>query len=153
MPLKGDSNKEQRAYEELAAWTLGLGDAAFLHQHVVDAWAAQHATAESKPIKIAFALLGLYLHLEHGFSGREVQLAHMRLAQPYGRGPGRKEWPHFPIPKARANLTAQDVVTAPESERPRAIDRWCQSVWNGWEDSHSAIAEWVTCDLGDPRKR
>jgi hypothetical protein len=77
MPLKGDSDKEQSAYEELAAWTLGLGDAAFLHQRVVDAWAAQHATAKSKPINIAFALLGLYLHLEHGFSGREVQLAHI----------------------------------------------------------------------------
>jgi hypothetical protein len=52
------------AYHELCGYTLTHGDAAFIHQHVVDAFAAQHADAHSKPIGITFALAGLYLHLE-----------------------------------------------------------------------------------------
>jgi hypothetical protein len=43
------------------AWTMSLRDSAFVHQYVVDAWAAQHAENGSKPIGVAFALIGLYL--------------------------------------------------------------------------------------------
>jgi hypothetical protein len=34
---------EEDAYHELCAYTLQRGDAAFIHQHVVDAFAAQRA--------------------------------------------------------------------------------------------------------------
>ena len=139
---------EQSAYHELMAWSLTLGDGEFIHQEVVDAWAAQHATETSTPINIVFALLGLYLYLEKGFCGRQVQRAHMQLAQPNGRGPGRKEWPRFPLPQARGAVTAIDVIAAPEAERVPAVHRWCQSVWDAWSDSHSAIAAWVHSDLG-----
>jgi len=139
--------KEERAFEQLTAWTLGLGDAEFIHQHVVDAWAAQHATEKSRPISIAFALIGLYLHLDKGMTGREVQQVHMRLAQPRGRGPGRKDWPGFPIPEERGKTTAIEVIAAPEMERSAMIDRWCRSVWEAWKNSHVAIAEWASRDL------
>jgi Family of unknown function (DUF5946) len=141
------SEKEQRAFHELTAWTLSLRDAGFIHQQVVDAWAAQHATEKSPPISIAFALIGLYLHLKKGFTGREVQRAHMRFAQPHGRGPGRKEWPRFKFPKERGRITAIDVMATTETERAETIDRWCQSVWEAWKDSHASIAEWVSRDL------
>ena len=142
------SEKEQNAYHELMAWTLSLREGGFIHQEVVDAWAAQHATEESTPISVVFALIGLYLHLEKGFSGRQVQLAHMRVAQPHGRGPGRKEWPRFPLPKERGRITASDVIAARENERIQAIDRWCRSVWDAWKDSHAALAECISRDLG-----
>jgi hypothetical protein len=142
------SEREQNAYCELTAWTLNLRDRGFIHQQVVDAWAAQHATENSKPISVVFGLIGLYLHVEKGFSGREVQRVHMQLAQPNGRGPGRKEWPRFPFPKARGRITVSDVIAAPEEERARAIDCWCRSVWEAWKDSHVAIAECVSRDLG-----
>jgi hypothetical protein len=141
---------EQSAYHELTAWTLSLRNGRFIHQHVVDAWAAQRATEKSKPISVVFGLIGLYLHVEKGFSGREVRSAHMQLAQPNGRGPGRKEWPRFPFPKERGAITVSDVIAAPEEERARAIDCWCRSVWEAWKDSHAAIAECVSRDL---RKR
>jgi len=141
------SEEEQNAYQQLTSWSLSLRDEEFVHQHVVDAWAAQHATEDSKPISVAFALAGLYLHLERGFSGREVQRAHMQLAQPQGRGPGRKEWPRFPLPKERWRITVRDVIAAPENGRVQAIDRWCRSVWEAWKDSHAAIAEFVSRDL------
>lgn len=49
---------EPAAYDELQAYTLAHGDPAFIHQHVVDAWAAQHADEETKPIALTFALVG-----------------------------------------------------------------------------------------------
>ena len=42
---------DQAAYEELCYYTLAHGDPAFIHQHVVDAFAAQTADENIKPIK------------------------------------------------------------------------------------------------------
>jgi len=36
----------------------------------------QAAKENDKPIKLAFALASLYLHVENEFTGRQVQLAH-----------------------------------------------------------------------------
>jgi hypothetical protein len=63
----------QQDYAELCGYTLTHGDPAFIHQHVVDAFAAQQADGASKPIGVIFALVGLYLHVERQFSGRHVQ--------------------------------------------------------------------------------
>lgn len=141
------SEKEQHSLDELTAWTLSLQDPAFIHQHVVDAWAAQHADEHSRPIAVAFALLGLYLHLEKGFTGRQVQRAHMQLAQPHGRGPGRKDWPRFPLPRSRGTITAADVMAAPPGQRVIAVDRWCRSVWEAWHESQEQVRQWVRADL------
>jgi hypothetical protein len=72
---------EAGACNELQGYTLMLRDEAFIHQNVVDAWMAQHANETTKPIGLTFALIGLYLHIERGFSGRQVQRAHMTLEQ------------------------------------------------------------------------
>ena len=60
------SPAEQAARDELSAYTLTHGDPEFIHQHVVDAFAAQHATAKSSAIGVAFALIGLYLRVSWG---------------------------------------------------------------------------------------
>src|SRR5689334_24469008 len=114
---------EQKQLEELTAWTLSLADTAFVHQHVVDAWTAQHASENSKPISVAFALVGLHLHLDRGFTGRGGQRVHMRLGQPRGRGPGRKKWPRLSLPLERGHRRVSDVIAIPEGERVGAIDR------------------------------
>jgi hypothetical protein len=134
---------EQEALNKLTAWTLSLRDGAFIHQHVVDAWAAQHADEDAKPIRVAFALIGLYLHIEKGFTGRQVQLAHVKLAQPHGRGRPRKEWPQFTLPKKRGTITVVDVMAAPEDGRAAAVDRWCESVWEAWRESHDQVRRWA----------
>jgi GrpB-like predicted nucleotidyltransferase (UPF0157 family) len=124
------------AWEELLAYTLGHRDPAFIHQHVVDSFAAQEADGETKPIKLTFALVGLYLHLEKGFTGRQVQRAHMALAR------NRRGWPSFPLPAERGSITAAQVLAAPPGpERDAAIDAWCASVWEAYADSHEAVAE------------
>jgi hypothetical protein len=115
---------EEEAYFEVSAYTLTHGDAAFIHQHVVDAYAIQHASDKSKPIGVAFALIGLYLQLERGFTGRQVQLAHMQLART------RRVWPTFTLPDERGDMTALDVIVTPEGAvRDEAIHAWCRSVW------------------------
>jgi len=125
---------DARAYDELCAYTLTRGDAGFVHQHVVDAWMAQHADDTTRPIGVAFALVGLYLHVERGLTGRQVQRVHMALARP-----GR-DWPAFPPPPERGSFTARHVMAAPAGPaRDRAIDEWCASVWEAWHDRRESV--------------
>ena len=115
---------EREAYDELCAYTLSHGDPRFIHQNVVDAWAAQHAGERTKPIGLAFALVGLYLSVEKNVSGREVQRTHMRLAR------RKREWPPFDLPPDRGAMTALDVMAAPPGpQRDEAIRAWCAAAW------------------------
>jgi hypothetical protein len=127
---------EQDAYNELQCYTLAHRDPAFIHQHVVDAFTAQHANEETKPIALTFALVGLCLHVEKRLSGRDVQRAHMALAR------HRRGWPVFALPRDRGSLTATQVVSAPAGpERDEAIRAWCASVWDAFRNSHGAVVE------------
>lgn len=131
-------------YSELSYYTLAHPDPAFIHQHIVDAYAAQMADENTKPIKLAFALIGLYLDLVKNYSGREVQIAHMQLANK------RKQWPLFLLPEHRGTITAADVVAVPPGdERDDMIRKWCASVWEAYRDSHQMVAELVQVELLD----
>jgi hypothetical protein len=133
---------EEELFHQLSSYTLAHGDPAFIHQHAVDAYAAQRADENTKPIKVAFALFGLYLHLEEGYSGRAVQKAHMRLAKQ------RKQWPSFPLPAERGSVTVADVVAVqPGPERDAAIERWCKSVWEAWSGSREQVRELLRAEL------
>jgi hypothetical protein len=127
-------DSEEEAYHSLCAYTLTHGDAAFIHQHVVDARAVQHANERSKPIGVTFALIGLYLHVEKGYTGREVQRAHMALGQ------NRRQWPTFALPADRGAMTARDVMAAAEgAERDAAIHAWCASIWKACNESRDQV--------------
>ena len=129
-------NDHTEIYNELCCYTLEHGDPAFLHQHVVDAFMAQHADERTKPIGVAFALVGLYLHVVKGFSGKQVQRTHMTLAQ------RKRTWPTFALPRERGDLTVADVMTKDAGpDRDAAIDQWCASVWNAYRASHHAVIE------------
>ena len=134
---------ERDAYDALCAYTLARGDAEFIHQHVVDAFTAQHANDRTKPIAITFALVGLYLVVERKRSGRQVQQVHVLL------GRRKRQWPPFVLPRNRGALTAVDVMTNREGpERDRAILAWCEDVWAAYAGSHRTIRDLlVTYDL------
>ncbi|MGE5049039.1 MAG: DUF5946 family protein [Deltaproteobacteria bacterium] len=122
--------------DELSFYTLGRRDAYFIHQLLVDAYAAQHATPASKPITTAFALIGLFLFAERGFTGKEVQRAHMALAR------RRRDWPQFEPPRSRGPLTVADVVAVPPGEgRDAMLKLWAESVWAAWGKDHARVAE------------
>lgn len=127
---------EQNVYDELRCYTLTHRDPSFIHQNVVDAFTAQHADAQTKPIALTFALIGLYLCVERNFSGKRVQRVHMDLAR------HKQTWPTFPLPSERGSLTAADVMAAPEGpERDHAIYAWCASVWNAYSGSRQMLID------------
>jgi hypothetical protein len=129
-----DATRE--AYDALYVYTMGRGRELFILQHVVDAFGAQTANENSKPIGVTFALVGLYLHVEKGYSGRQVQRVHMQLGQ------RKRQWPIHPLPRDRGTMTAADVLSVPEgSDRDLAIDAWCRSVWAAFRDSRQMIVE------------
>jgi hypothetical protein len=122
----------QEAYHELCFYTLAHGAPSFIHQHVVDAFTAQQATEQTKPIAVTFALVGLYLHVEKQFSGREVQRAHMRLARK------RRPCPALVLPAERGSMGVADVMAAPAgAERDAAIHAWCASVWSAFRGENA----------------
>jgi hypothetical protein len=125
---------DREAYHELSCYTLAHGHPSFIHQHVVDAFAAQEADENTKPIALTFALAGLYLHVEKRRTGRQVQLAHMKMGQ------RKRQWPTFSLPRERGTITAVDVLrAAPGEERDRAIDFWCASVWDAFSSNREVV--------------
>jgi uncharacterized protein DUF5946 len=139
----GATPPDREAYDELCAYTLAHGDPAFIHQHVVDAYMAQHADETTKPIGVTFALLGLYLHVEKRRTGRQVQLTHMQL------GRRKRTWPTFALPRDRGTMTAIDVMKMPAGpERDQAIDAWAASVWRAFETNRKTIADLLEKELG-----
>ena len=135
---------------EVSAYSLALRDVDFIHQLVVDAYCAQHAGPTVKQIGIAFALIGLLLTFERGYTGRQVQRAHMRL------GNKSKVWPRFEPPQARlaagflpaaparreaaSCLTVEDVVQIPPGDARNAmIKQWGKSVWDIWQPEHANV--------------
>ena len=130
-------------YHELCGYTLTHADPAFIHQYVVDAFAAQHADQSTKPITLAFALVGLYLCTERNFSGKQVQRVHMLLAR------RRQDWPRFELPAHRGDLTVHEVVSAPAGpDRDDMIRRWCRSVWDAYSASRAGVIKLLESELG-----
>jgi Family of unknown function (DUF5946) len=124
---------------ELTYYTLAHGDPAFIHQHLVDVYGAQHARAQSKStIGAAFALAGLYLAVERGFRGRQVQKMHTLMAAK------SRQWPRFEPPADVGPLTVADVLRVePGPDRDQALMRWCDSVWAAWSSEHGRVREIV----------
>jgi hypothetical protein len=134
-------------FSDLSCCTVEKGDGAFIHQHAVDAYEAQHAGGNSRAITTAFGLIGLYLALEKGYTGREVQQAHMRIAKL------RKDWPRLEPPSRPATLTVMDVLEARSGpERDTMILQWAAAVWESRADQQAWIRE-TTCDLMDRGSR
>lgn len=118
-------------HNEMSAYTLTHGGAEFIHQHLVDAWAVQHATPTKSNIALAFGLIGLYLAVEKRFTGRQVQLAHMQL------GKTKRIWPWFDPPIELARSSIADVARAePGPARDQAIRDWAAGVWTSWSHAH-----------------
>ena len=130
--------KEQNLYAELAFYTLAHRSPYFIHQHIVDAFAAQYANDKTKLITIYFALVGLYLYVEKGYTGREIQLEHIRLSNQ------KKEFLPFLLPENRGIFTIEDVIKKEHGvERDRAIEIWCKSVWKAYEPCKSFIIDYL----------
>ena len=127
LPGSGDLHGRSNASE--ACWQL-YGEVAAheaahvavlgrLHQLTVDTYGAQHAGSSVARIGVAFALIGLRLSLDEGWSGEEVRDAHQYLGAKF------KAWPEFAPPAERTWMTVYDVAlaTSPD-EHARLVHRW-----------------------------
>lgn len=136
-------------YGELTGYTVAIGYRAgdFNHQLLVDAYAAQHASDQSKPIGLVFALVGLYLVNERGETGAQVQRVHGLLAN----SPRKPQpWPRIPPRIHAGSLTVADVQRAePGDTRDAALRAWHRSVWEAWRDQREAIATLIADVLGE----
>ncbi len=127
----------RQLFDELSAFTLSR-DVDFIHQLVVDTYAAQHSGLKLKPIGTAFAIIGLYLTFERGYTGKQVQRAHMIL------GKVHRQWPRVNPPKGKAALTVLDVVRGlTEENYKERINAWGKSVWLLWSPEHGNIGKLV----------
>ena len=127
-----DANAIQAAYDEVYVYSMGRPG--FILQHVVDAFAVQNASDGAPAMGLVFGLVGLYLHVEEQFSGRQIQEAHKTL------GRKKRQWPKIHVPQNRGSVTAVDVLSVPAgAERDRAIDDWCRSVWTAFCDNRQTI--------------
>ena len=133
---------------ELSYYTLAHSDKSFIHQHLVDAYGAQHVRQSRSTIGAAFALAGLYLAVERGFSGRQVQQMHVRMARK------SRPWPRFDPPRDVGPLTVADVLAVePGPLRDAKLMEWCATVWSAWSTEHGRVQEMVaiTDDFGTQR--
>jgi hypothetical protein len=86
-------------FSDLSWYTIAKQDTEFIHQHAVGSYETQHAGEPTRNITVAFGLIGLYLALEKGYTGKQVQRAHMQIAKAGRTGRGwsrprsRQEWP------------------------------------------------------------
>ena len=79
------------------------------------------------------ALVGLYLRIEHQWTGRSIQMAHMRLAR------AKREWPAFVLPFGRGAMREEEVLAA--EDREAAIDAWAGEVWAAYAESNRATVD------------
>ena len=123
-------------FYDLTSWTIVQQDNRFIHQHAVDAYEAQHAGGKTRPITVSFGLIGLYLALEKGFTGRQSpQLAHIKI--------GRTKWDWLLLepPEHPAKLTVMDVLQVADREKEKMLMLWAGSVWQSWEPRHQWVRE------------
>ena len=105
----------------------------------MDAYQAQMSDSQTKSIAIVFALLGLYLFLEEEYTGREVQLMHMKIAK---KKPAR--WPEIIFPENKGDVNIQDVLKLTSStEKEAMIKHWCESVWNAYSESQQVVRDFT----------
>lgn len=135
-------HSDQALFDELSFYTLTRPRSEFLHQLAIDTFTAQHASEATRPMSVVFAVLGLYLHAERGFTGLQIQRVHMQLA------PRRLAWPVLPPPARHADLTVADVLNAePGPERDAMIRRWSVAEWQAWTESRPTIAQMLKAQL------
>ena len=134
------------ASNELCYDTLSHGGADFIHQHVVGAFGAQEASPNDKPIRLVFSLIGLYLRVENGFTGREVQLAHMKRCR------DKPPLPSVSIPEDRGAINAEAVLDASADDRDTMIHEWCRSIWQAYSYERASVEDLLRDHkITDPR--
>ena len=107
-------------YSDLSCYTAARQDPTFIHQH---------SGGTTRNITVTFGLIGLYLALERGYTGKHVQRPHMQIIQV------RRNWPRLEPPVHPAGITVGDVFGAgTDAEKDAMIRQWMTAVWESRAD-------------------
>ena len=89
-------------------------------------------------MQLTFALAGLYLKVELGYTGRQVRQVHAALAR------RRPAWPLVEPPTLRGTMTVEDVLAAPAGPpRDATIDAWCAAVWTAFAPCRQIVIDFL----------
>ena len=122
-------------FGRLTAYNLQHASYDFRHQVAVDSYAAQHPGPPAKRVTLWFALAGLHLALDEGWTGRQVQVAHQQLSRLDKAGPDLDRL------VGQSAMTVGDVMAARSGEeRNTALMDWARVVWRAWSPCHAVIA-------------
>jgi hypothetical protein len=123
-------------FNDLSSYTVSKQDREFIHQYAVDAYEVQHAGGKTRNITVAFGLIGLYLALEKGYTGKQVQRAHMQIARV------QKDWPRLEPPGSPGSITVMDALRANDGpEKDTMIRKWMAAVWFCWANQQAWVRE------------
>jgi hypothetical protein len=111
---------------------------AVLHQLTTDTYGAQHPGPPTPVIRVAYALVGLYLALRCGIDGITVRGAHQRMGKP------QPWWPVFEPPADPGPVTVLDVLRAGAQAgsvdgHTAQVRLWAASVWQSWSARHGDV--------------
>lgn len=125
---------------ELSGFESTVVELGRFHQMTVDSYGAQHAGHPTKPISVAYSLVGLHLALDRKLSGAGIRAAHSLMGKP------QPDWPSFDPPPRSYTLTVLDVLEAGAYEgsvagHAAAMLRWAEAVWLTWADHHPAVVD------------
>jgi hypothetical protein len=132
-------------YCELQEWKNSLigDDGITTAQHLVDAYAAQHATNPDRRNRqsVTVHLLSLCASLEFGISGRQ-------------RRAMIGNWTHhdYPLLQPRPDfypVTVRTVSDVSADERQEVVERMANSTWTAWSIHHSEIRFLFTSTLSN----
>lgn len=126
-------------YNELHAGQYA-GFGAMTRIRLIDAYCVQHpGKPERRAIQsVNVHLMALYLQLEQGWDGAQVNLA---LQSILSASP-RFEW--LLPPEPNGTLTVADVLNADTPERAAAnIEAYARDVWKAWQPHRATALKWA----------
>ncbi len=126
-------------YCSLEDWKAGLAGSEGITtvQHLVDIYAAQHASNLDRRNRqsVAVHLMSLCAGLEQGVSGKQRRSRFGIWV--------RREYPALEPSPAGFAITAPDIASAAESTRPSMIDRMAALTWSAWVLHHVTVRAWL----------
>ncbi len=107
---------------------------------VIDAYAVQHhGIAERRAIQSVNAhWVALYLQLEKGFTGEQVNVALQRVLK------FANEFVWLEPPTPNGTMTIADVLKAGNPEQQaNAIENYARDIWNAWQGHRATVLKWA----------
>jgi hypothetical protein len=117
--------------------TLVASGGDFIHQVALDAYLAQHCPFGAHRT-LVFSLAGLYLIVEEGRTGRQVQQVHQALAATAHPLPALE-----PVDAHGAGTVADVLAQIPRDGLVPSVNGWAARMWQAYAARRPEIEQWA----------